>query len=121
MNNKIELKAEYRGRNSTIFSGRSEGKEAREKLKIDSCDDNLNQKYIIEIPDDTTSFNPSFFLGFFFPSIKKIGTMEAFHDKYSIPLSNFTDMEAKQSIEEDLKDCYRRAENELKSKTGLDL
>lgn len=118
--NKIELTAEHRGNNSTIFSGRSEGKEVRKLLNIDNLDEN-NEHYEVEIPTDTTSFNPSFFLGLFFPSIQKMGSIEIFRQKYNIRLLNFQDEEAKDSINEDLNDCYRRAENELNFKTGLEL
>lgn len=118
--NIIRLTPEHRGNNSSIFSGRSEGKDVRERLRIDEYD-NDSEQYIVEIPNDTTSFNPSFFLGLFFPSIKKMGSLELFLHKYNITLSNFSDEDARRSINDDLIDCYRRAENEMKFRTGLDL
>ena len=56
----IKLLKEHRGGvNSTSFTGRPEGKEVRRQLKLDECDGS-NQLYVVTIPSDATSFNPSF-------------------------------------------------------------
>ena len=116
----IELKKEYRGGvKSTTFSGRAEGEEVRSKLDLDTIDRQPDH-VVVKLPDDTTSFNPSFFLGLFFKSIKYLKSVEAFKQKYSFDLSNF-DTELKGYIKEDITDCYIRCDNELKRKTAIDL
>ena len=116
----IELKKEYRGGNkSTTFSGRSEGADVRKKLELDSIEDSDNQ-ITVKIPNYTTSFNPSFFLGLFYESVKKCGTVDAFKSKFTFDLSDFSP-ELRDFILEDLNDCYIRCNNELNKKTAIDL
>lgn len=121
MNNiKIELTKEHRGSpKSTTFSGRLEGRQVREKLNLDNIDSG-NANVTITIPNDTTSFNPSFFLGLFFDSVKKSGSVESFKRKFVFDLSNF-DAELKNYINQDIDDCFRRCDNELNQITGIDL
>lgn len=120
MSNLIQLTKEHRGgANSTTFSGRPEGLTVRGVIGVDKYD---SQDGIIRvtIPDDTTSFNPSFFLGLFYDSVKALGSVEAFKAKYQIDLSNFENEEQRRLIEADIADSYRRCENEMNKKTGLD-
>ena len=120
MDNLIELKKEYRGgTNSTTFSGRPEGEDVREVINV-SRYDAMEGVITVTIPADTTSFNPSFFLGLFYDSVKALGSVEAFKAKYRIDLSNFENEEQRQLIEADIADSYRRCENEMNKKTGLD-
>ena len=112
MNKIIQLSKEQRGSTkSTTFSGRAEGKEVRDALNLDSVDSG-NENVIIMIPNDTTSFNPSFFLGLFFDSVKRCGSVDTFISKFAINLSNF-DKELKGYIEQDIEDCLRRCDNEI--------
>lgn len=116
----IELTKSHRGGlKSTTFSGRPEGKDVRKSLKIDSIE-NEADKVIIKIPNDTTSFNPSFFLGLLFDSVKKCGSLDAFKAKFSFDLSDFPE-ELRTYLMADLEDSYQRCENELNKKTGIDL
>ncbi len=116
----IVLKKEYRGGvKSTTFSGRAEGEEVRRELNLDTIDRQPNN-VVVRLPNDTTSFNPSFFLGLFFKSIKCLKSVEAFKQKYSFDLSNF-DEELRGYINDDITDCYIRCDNELKRKTAIDL
>lgn len=116
----ITLTKEHRGGNqSTTFSGRPEGEAVREKLKLDSIDGN-SEGVVVIIPNDTTSFNPSFFLGLFYKSIKSLGSVDAFKKKFTFDFSNFTDQELLKYIEKDIEDSFRRCINELNQKTGLD-
>lgn len=116
----IELTKEHRGGGkSTSFSGRPEGQSVRISLSIDKCD-NEDDSFNIKIPSDTTSFNPSFFLGLFYDSVKKIGSVDKFKEKFVFDLSNFSNVELRNLIEEDLEDCYQRCSNELNNLTGLD-
>lgn len=116
----IELTKSHRGGlKSTTFSGRTEGREVRKSLKIDEREDGAD-KVIIKLPNDTTSFNPSFFLGLLFNSVKKCGSIESFKKKYEFDLSEFPE-ELRAFITSDLEDSYQRCENELNKKTGIDL
>lgn len=118
MNNEIKLKKEFRGgANSTSFTGRTEGEKVREKLNLNACDVDDN-RYTVTIPDDTTSFNPSFFLGLFYDSIEKL-KWEGFTGKYSIDLSNLSE-ELRLIILDNLEECERKAKNELSGITGID-
>lgn len=116
----IQLTKEHRGGSkSTTFSGRAEGRQVRDKLNLDNIDSG-NENVTITIPNDTTSFNPSFFLGLFFDSVKKCGSVESFKRKFVFDFSNF-DSELKNYINQDIEDCFRRCDNEINKKTGIDL
>lgn len=111
-------KAHRGGEKSRTFSGRPEGKDVRKDLKLDDKDNDA-KTYVIQMPDDTTSFNPSFYLGLFFDSIKALGGMENFSQKYTISLSNMEE-KLKAIIQENLDECVRKANNEYNDLTGLD-
>lgn len=115
---KILLNKSYRGNNSTLFTGRPEGIKVRKELKLDEKDDS-EDIYNIYIPSGTTSFNASFFLGLFFDSIKKLGSIDVFKNKYIICLDDLEDS-LRPIIQRNLNECYRKAENELNNSTGLD-
>ena len=117
-NKKIQLKPEYRGKNSSLFTGRPEGKFVRNELRLnDKYTDEYN--YNVFIPSGTTSINASFFLGLFFESIKKMGSLSSFKRKYIIDLSEVEE-ELQPILARNLNECYRKAENELNNSTGLD-
>lgn len=109
--------ADRGGGNSTSFSGRREGRDVRKKYNIDSKDKDT-YCYIVEIPDNTTSFNPSFFLGLFFLSIKRLGK-DRFREKYKFDLTNLQER-LRPLIKKNLDDCFVRASRELLGSTGLD-
>lgn len=115
----IGLNASHRGQGSSMFTGRPQGNQVREKLGIDKKDSEQS-KFLVEIPLKTTSFNPSFFLGLFFPSVKKLGGYDNFAEKYKIVILSKNDF-IKESLELDLKDCERQARNEFSKKTGLSI
>lgn len=95
---KIDL-GRYRGKNSRVFSGREEGKRVRHQLGIDKYD-SKQQPVTIVIPEDTLSFNTSFFLGMFGNSIRSLGE-EAFRNVYSF--------ECKPIIQKSIEDGITRA------------
>jgi hypothetical protein len=67
--------AKYRRKNSRVFSGRIEGYDVRDALKLSE----LEKKYsniIIKVPEDTLSFNTSFFLGVFGESVRNLGEVK---------------------------------------------
>lgn len=114
----IALTNEHRGGvASTSFSGRSEGEHVRKELSLDDKDFDGNI-YIIDIPSGTSAFNPSFFLGLLFPSIKILG-IDKFVSKYKFGLNNLTTT-LKSLINDDLQEGLRNASNEICSSTGLD-
>lgn len=107
----IELTQAHRGGpDSTSFSGRPEGEDVRKKLKIAKLDKD-QYKYVITMPPDTTTFNPSFYLGLLFESIKALG-MEKFKEKYVISIDNLYD-EPKLTIAEDINYALQRATEDL--------
>lgn len=116
-NQRIELR-KYRGNNSTVFTGRPEGKLARKDLGLDQKD-NDGVVYSVIIPKGTTSFNSSFFLGLFYDSIKTLGTIDKFYEKYVFEIEE-TDHEWNAILERNLSECRRKATNELNHTTGID-
>lgn len=117
---KIELTKQHRGgENSGSFSGRSNGEQVREALNL-SLKDRDSNTYEIVIPNDTISFNPSFYLGLFYDSFKELGGLERFKQKYAFNLSNLTE-DQQRSIGANLSQNERKASNEYKGLTGLDI
>lgn len=116
---RIELKKEHRGGlNSTSFTGRPEGHAVRIALKL-SNKDNDDALYYISMPSDTSSFNPSFYLGLFYESINKL-KWENFKEKYLFDLSNMPSA-LREVIERNLAECERKAQNELSGIISLSL
>ncbi len=114
----IELNlAKYRGDNSSIFTGRPQGILARQDLKLDDKDSEEEINYTFVIPDGTTSFNPSFYLGLLYQSYKRLG-LTNFNSKYHFRI-DIADPETKVVINNNLMDGHRNAINELERKTGL--
>ncbi len=114
----IEIKPEHRGKKSTTFTGRPQGTLVRQQLKLEHKDSD-SCSYEVQFPADTSTIAPSFYLGLFFLSIKKLGNIEKFNKKYTINFPFATD-KMNAILHEDIKDCEREAENELLGKTGLD-
>lgn len=114
----IQLTAAHRGVGSTLFTGRPEGRKVRQELNLDEMD-KKNSEYNVYIPSGTTSINASFFLGLFFNSIERLGSVEAFKKKYLIDVSQVEEP-LRPFIERNLKECFRKAENEMNDSTGLD-
>lgn len=114
---KIDL-LKYRGGNSTLFTGRPQGKEVRNELKLVE-EDKLSESVIFIIPKGTTSFNPSFYLGLLFDSISNLGK-EKFEIKYTFDFSSVED-DYQNIISADLNDGMRHALNSIEGGTGFDL
>ena len=116
-NQTLEI-VKYRGNNSTVFTGRPEGKLARADLNLDARDSD-GIVYNVVIPKGTTSFNSSFFLGMFFDSIKALGSIEKFYEKY-IFIVEEQDIEWNAILQKNLSECRRKATNEFNRSTGID-
>jgi hypothetical protein len=106
----------YRADSATSYTGRPEGGEARKDAKLDFKDKDDNF-YDVLIPLGTTALNPSFFLGFFYSSISKLG-LDVFNEKYNIIFEDKDTL--KQSIIlNDIEEGKRHASNQINSKRGL--
>lgn len=110
---KIDM-IKYRGNSSPSYTGRSEGLSARKDANLDIFDKD-NKRYIFLIPEGTTAFNPSFFLGFFFNSIKAMG-VDKFRRKYIIKIME-EDEELKRHLKIDISEGIRHSVNQINSKT----
>lgn len=107
----------YRGNKSTVFTGRPQGEEARKELLLDELD-KVDTLITLIIPENTTSFNPSFFLGLLYESIKTLG-IDKFEDKYKFQINDDNQI-VKNIILSDIQDGKRSAINSIMGKSGFD-
>jgi hypothetical protein len=63
-----------------VFSGRPRGEKARAKFQLDSLPS--DHEVIVIIPDDVYTVTSSYFLGLFGPSVRRLGSREAFLDSF---------------------------------------
>lgn len=108
---------DYKPRQSTSYSGRPQGEELRRTLKLDELDRDKSEVEII-IPAGTTSFNPSFFLGFLFNSIKNLG-VEGFNKKYKLVIQD-SDPDFRSNLFDNLADGMRNAINSINKVSATD-
>lgn len=87
---------------SIILSGREKGEKLRKTLNLELLEE--QQDFIeIVIPDSIVSFNSSFFLGLFTPSIKKYKTKQCFFKKYIFICDEFIKKDIEDGVDEALK------------------
>lgn len=112
MDKQIILTKEHRRicSKGTSLVGRTEGKRVREQLSLNQKDYDEN-RYEIIMPEDTTSFEPSFYLGLLFESVKKLG-WDKFAQKYRFNLDNLEGSQ-RGAIRAELDECEREAKKEL--------
>lgn len=115
---KIILKESYRGKKSTTFTGRPQGKLVRQELKLE-LKDKSETLFEVVLPLNTTSITASFFLGLFMDSINYLGSVESFNNKYEINY-NTTNPIVLSNLKKDIEDCLKEANLELLGVTGLD-
>lgn len=113
----IKLTKAHRGPNSTMFTGRPQGSQVREELNLNQYDKD-EEEYEVSIPEGTTSFNPSFYLGLFYESIRNLGGIDKFHEKYKITYED-KDPEVIDCLKEDIADNERQALIEYKNRKQL--
>lgn len=113
---KINL-IDYRGSNSSAFIGRVEGENARKELKLDSLDNEKDKEIEIIIPAGTSSINPSFFLGLFYDSIKKL-KIDPFKNKYHFVFEEQDD-KMKYLLNRNIEESLKYASNFLKDKSSF--
>ena len=107
----------FKGSSSSVFTGRPQGEMARKSLNLDLKDKEFDTAYSLIIPEGTSSFNPSFYLGLLFKSIQFLGEKE-FHKKYSFDIQ-VSNPNTKKVILKNLDDAMRNALNALNNRTGL--
>ncbi len=107
MNGDIIKMRKYQTEGAKLFSGRPEGAAARKELNLNDLD-NDDKNYSVVLPDDTISFNSSFFGGLFEESVIRLGR-EGFVKKYSFVLENGSDISdyLKGDIEEGINDALK--------------
>lgn len=111
---KIELKR-YKPVKSSVYTGRPQGEMVRADLKLDSKDTDENS-YIFVVPSDTTSINPSFFLGMLYESLRNLG-VEAFSKKYVFEFET-TNEKVKNILIDNINDGVRSAKNSIERSNG---
>jgi hypothetical protein len=106
----------YRGKDSSLFTGRPQGELARLELNLEK-NDKAGNKIIFIIPKETSSFNPSFYLGLLYESIKHFG-FDKFEEYYTFEIAD-EDPAIKKVLQTNLNDGKRNALNTILGKTGL--
>ncbi len=109
--------SKFKGQKSSIFTGRPQGEAARAELHLDIIDKDDDLFVVFIIPEGTTSFNPSFYLGLLYKSLKSLG-IEGFKNKYTFDI-RVSDSVTKNGIIRNLEDGMRNAINSMNNRTGL--
>lgn len=105
----------YRTPGTRVFSGRERGKAVRDEIDFAALE-LTKELIVIEIPEDTIAFNPSFFLGLFGDTIRRLGRAE-FDKKYNFsakPIFNADIEEGKQRALLESKVLVDRPQNPTK-------
>lgn len=102
---------------STVFTGRPQGEDVRKVIDLNKYDKEEDTEIHIHIPEGTTSFNPSFFLGLLYDSIKSLG-LDNFNNRYKIIFDD-TNEEIKKLLQRNISDGLKYAENALNQRTGI--
>lgn len=100
---------QYKSPSTSVFTGRPQGEQVRIKLKLDQLDKS-NEIVTFLIPADTTSINPSFFLGLLFKSYKTL--KNEFAKKYIFQFDT-NNPETKKVLQKNIEDGLRNAENSV--------
>ena len=105
---------EDRNHKGVLFTGRKEGQLVREELSLNQKDYD-EYRYEIIMPDETSSFESSFYLGLLFDSVKKLG-WDKFAQKYRFNLDSLSDSD-RMYVRAQLDSCERQAKHELTGKS----
>ncbi len=103
--------SQYKGDKSLIYVGKDEGKKVREALELDKLDKDKDAIVVFNIPYDTISFNPSFYLGLLYKSYQTLG-IEGIKNKYRFEFET-KDEEVKNALLNCVEDGKRYASNSL--------
>lgn len=99
----------YKTPSSSVFTGRPQGEQVRLKLNLDKLDKGMETVTFL-VPIDTTSINPSFFLGLLFKSYKTL--KQEFSKKYNFEFET-NNLETKEVLQKNIDDGLRNAENSV--------
>lgn len=108
--------AKYKSDDSSVFTGRPQGNQVRKDLKLDLYDLSDKEIYFV-IPSETTSFNPSFYLGLVFKSIEVLGA-EKFNEKYHF-IFETQDLDMREALIRNISDGFRSALNSVGGNFGF--
>lgn len=117
MERKIIDLTKFRGNSSSLYTGRPQGEQTRAELGLNKLDSKKEIQIEFIIPKGTSSFNPSFYLGLLYESLKKLGISE-FDKKYFFAIAD-ENPEIQKVLTENLNDGRRNAINTLEGKTGF--
>lgn len=76
------VKIDFKSLGGPVYSGRPRGVALRQRLELDTLDEDKSAVVDVNVPDSTYSMTSSFFLGLFGPSVARAGSREAFFGKY---------------------------------------
>lgn len=108
----------YKSTKSSLFTGRPQGESARKEMDLDSLDKN-QEKIEVKIPSGTSSINPSFFLGLFFPSIKNLG-LKKFEEKFTFIFED-ENPTIRTILRSHIEDALRNASNTISKKNSFSI
>ena len=80
--NTLDLSRLTEGGRVHNLTGRDLGRRAREEYEISRLDDAEGSVEVV-VPEDVFLITPSFFIGMFSQSVIRLGSVEAFFDKYN--------------------------------------
>jgi hypothetical protein len=92
---KIDLK-NFEGR---VLSGRNRGQLARQKFSLEEFDQDPDIQVDVKVPDSIRIITSSFFLGLFGPSILRLGSKDAFKQKFHIQATSGIEQDADRYID----------------------
>lgn len=96
---KLDLSEFAKG--TMVLSGRKKGEAIREKWKLQTIDS--NEIYEIIVPEQVTTFNPSFFLGLFGPTVRSLGE-DCFKKTFHFAGSDYVLQDVEEGVCEALKE-----------------
>ena len=94
--------ARHRSQGSHLLSGRDRGISVRADERLDDRDREKGS-VTVAVPEDIYSINTSFFLGLFGPSVRKLGSREAFLGHYKFVCTPLLLEDVERGIREALK------------------
>lgn len=107
----------FKPEDSTTYTGRIEGSKARKDLHLSEFDKDEKVEVEFTFPEDTTSINPSFFLGLLYESFKNLGETK-FLNKYKFKFENEVP-EIIEALNENIQDALRTANNNYKGNISI--
>lgn len=73
---------------TTVLSGKDRGEQTRADFHIDALDKSP-EHVVVQLPPNLDAITPSFVLGMFGQSVKTLGSVDAFFDKYNFDVEPY--------------------------------